>query len=133
MARGLNPRNARRWQNAHFGVAGVGNRARLTLGTGNSAYQLWAKVPGTSGNGISFTIAVAGADTPASVSVVGNAITFNAATDGDSAATSTVNEMIRVVGSNPTARGLVHLTRAPGSDGTGVVAAVEETNLTGAV
>ncbi len=132
-ARGLNPRNARRWAGARFLHAGVGNKATRALGTGNSAYYLYAKFPGTGGNAITFAVVVAGASTPASVAVVGNAVTFNSATSAGSAATSTVNDMIRLVNSNVDARALLHVQRAPASDGTGVVAAVAATALTGAV
>ncbi len=132
-ARGLNPRNARRWFNARFLGAGIGNRATISLGTGNAAYQVWAKRPGTGGNSITFRIVVAGASTAASVAVVGNAITFNSATSAGSAATSTVNDMISAVSYFPAASALAHVQRAPVSSGAGVVPAVAATALAGAV
>ncbi len=133
-ARGLTPRNAVRWATAHFGVAGMGNRAKVELGSGNSAYQLWARAPGTGGNSITFAVVVAGASTAASVAVVGNAITFNSATSAGSAATSTVNQMIDMVNRSPAASPLVWAQlKMPGSDGTGIVAAVAATSLAGGV
>ncbi len=119
-ARGLSPRNARRWVNARFLGAAIGNRATITLGTGNSAYQVWAKRPGTGGNSITFEVVVAGA-------------TFNSATSAGSVATSTVNDMISAISYFPAATALVHVQRAPVSSGAGVVAAVAATALAGAV
>lgn len=133
-ARGLTPRNAVRWASARFLGPGMGNRAKVDLGSGNSAYQVWARKPGTGGNSITFAVVVAGASTAASVAVVGDAITFNSATSGGSAATSTVNQMIDMVNRNAAASALVWAQlKMPGSDGTGVVAAVAATNLAGGV
>jgi hypothetical protein len=67
------------------------------------------------------------------VSVAGNAITVNSATNGASAATSTAAEVRRAVNFHATASTLVHVQYAPGNDGTGVVAALAATNLAGAV
>jgi hypothetical protein len=140
LSRGLNPYNSRRWGvSVPFLSLGVGNRASKTLGTGNSAFQVFSRQPGTLGNSTTFRVVVAGASTPASVAVTGSfaagtaAVTFNSATSAGSAATSTVADMIRLVNSDVAARPLVHVQRAPGSDGTGVVAAVAATALTGAV
>lgn len=127
IARGINAVNRRAIGGRY--TRGLGNRATLaTLGTGNSAYNGFAETPGTAGNSITFRIVVAGANTAASVAVVGNAVTFNSATNGSSVATSTVNAMIDAVNR---AQALIWLQRPAGSDGTGVVAAVAATNLTG--
>lgn len=133
LARGIGPRVARRWAGAQFLSPGVGDRAAVTLGTGNSQYALYAKTPGTGGNAITFRVVVSGANTTASVSVAGSAITFNSATNGASAATSKVSEMIRLVNGDATAGPLVRMYTPEGSDGTGTVAAVAATALSGAV
>lgn len=108
---------------------GLGNRATLaTLGTGNAAYTGYARTPGTAGNSITFRIVVAGNNTAASVGVSGSAVTFNAATDGSGNPTSTANAAIDAVNR---AQQLIWLQTPKGSDGTGVVAAVSATSLTG--
>ena len=134
-ARGINPRLARFRRNRVFLSVGIGNRASKNLGTGNSAYSVFSRTPGTGGNSTTFRIVVpAGSNAVASVGVAGSAVTFNSATGATAGvATSTVNDMIRMVNSDVSARPLVHVQRASGSDGTGVVAAVAATALTGAV
>lgn len=131
-ARGFSHRTAAAWRNRRFLSVGAGNRAAGSFGTGNSAFRAFARTPGTGGNAITFRIVVSGASTVQSVAVVGSAVTFNSATSAGSAATSTVNDMIRAVNSDSAARPLIHLYKAAGSDGTGVVAAVAATALSGA-
>jgi hypothetical protein len=122
-----------------LGIAGrprlrpAGVRATLTTalaGTNNDAL-ISALYHGSAGNSIRFRIVVSGVSTPASVAVSGNDITFNSATSGASAATSTLDQMIAAVNGNAAAAKLVFLQRAPANDGTGVVAALAYTNLTG--
>ena len=126
-ARGLNAR-LRRVIGGRT-TRGLGNRAVLaTLGTGNAAYNGFAKTPGTGGNSLTFRIVVSGNNTAQSVGVAGNAVTFNSATNGGGTATSTVNAAIDAVNR---AQELIWLQRPAGSDGTSVVAAVGATALTG--
>lgn len=140
LSRGISPRTSRAWAGRVFlSKAGmIGNRAFKTFGTGNSAYEVHSRKPGTAGNTTTFRVVVAGVNTAASVVVTGafetsNAtVTFNAATNGSSVATSTVSEMARMVNSDRLARPVVHVQRGVGSDGTGVVAAVAATALAGA-
>lgn len=132
-ARGLNKRLQRYWAGRNF--IGLGNRATLTTamaGSNNDIY-LYADVPGTGGNSIRLRIVVAGASTPLSVSVSTNDITVNSATNAGSAATSTANDVINAINNNAAAHALVWAQLAPGNDGTGVVAALGYTNLSGAV
>jgi hypothetical protein len=108
-------------------------RATLTTamtGTNNDVL-VSALYHGTAGNSIRFRVVVAGASTPASVAVSGNDITFNSATNGSSAATSTGAQMVAAVNADANAAKLVFLQNAAGNDGTGVVAAFAFTNLTG--
>lgn len=135
-ARGFNKRHRA------LGLGGVGGRVylrpegkRATLtpaltGTNNDPL-ISALYAGSAGNSIRFRIVVSGVSTPASVSVSGNDITFNSATNGSSAATSTLDQMIAAVNADASAAKLVFLQRAAGNDGTGVVAALAFTNLTG--
>ncbi len=133
-ARGLTPVNSVRWRKArNLGGDGLGNRARRTFGTGSASYVAYAKAPGTGGNAITFAVVVGGANTPASVSVTGTAITFNSATDAGSVGTSTAASMLGIVNSFGPARSLAHFQLALASDGTGVVAAQAATALIGAV
>lgn len=130
-ARGISRRVIPGWAGRKY--AGIGNRATLTLGTGNAQLAFFAKVPGTGGNSITIQYAVAGASTPLSVSVVGNAITVNVATSAGSAAISTATDVKRAIDFDLTAGAMVQAYRPLGSDGTGVVAAVGATALSGAV
>lgn len=115
---------------------GIGNRATLTtaLAGTNNDLTLIARKTGTAGNAITFRIVVAGNNTPASVSVAGSAITFNAATNGAGAATSTAKQAVTALLASTAAQALVWAQVAvPGNDGTGVVVALAATNLAGAV
>lgn len=139
LARGIPLRIQRAWGNRNFTSPGIGNRAQRALGTGNSAYVVFSRKPGTLGNATTFRIVVAGANTAASVATTGSfeagnaTVTFNSATNGSSVATSTVKDMARLVNTDSAARPLVFVTIPEGSDGTGVVAAVAATALAGAV
>lgn len=131
-ARGLNSRLARIWGGRYF--AGIGNRATLTVGTGNARQTFFARTPGTSGNAISVRYVVAGNNTPLSVSVAGSAITVNVATNGAGAATSTAADVRNALNFDKVAGPLIWTEPVqPGSDGTGIVAAFGPTNLAGAV
>lgn len=133
--------NARGWNKRHQALGlsrrvflrPEGQRATLTTalaGTNNDVLiSAWYR--GTAGNSIRFRIVVAGVSTAASVAVSGNDITFNSATNGASAATSTAAQMIAAVNADPTAGKMVFLQNAAGNDGTGVIAALAFTNLTG--
>lgn len=138
--RGISDRVSRAWGNRVFLSAGIGNRASKNFGTGNSAYQVFSRKPGTNGNSTTFRVVVpGGAGAAASVTTTGSfetnnaTVTFNSATAGAGVASSTVKDMIRLVNSDPNARPLVHVQVPEGSDGTGVVAAAAATALTGAV
>jgi hypothetical protein len=133
IAQGWSKRHMRYGLHRRTFLKPVGVRATLTTalaGTNNDAL-ISALYHGAAGNSIRFRIVVAGASTPASVAVSGNDITFNSATSGASAATSTLDQMIAAVNADPTAANLVFLQRAAGNDGTGVIAALAFTNLTG--
>lgn len=101
------------------------------LAGANNDLVFTAKTAGTGGNAITVAIVVAGANTPLSVGVVGNAITINSATSAGSAATSTAAQVKAAVDASGPASALVAVALAPGNDGTGVVAAQGATNLTG--
>lgn len=100
----------------------------------NNDVVLTAKPPtysGKAGNAISLTITVSGVSTAQSISVSGTDITFVSATNGSSAATSTAANLKTAIDSTPAAAALVTVANAPGNDGTGTVAALAKTNLTG--
>lgn len=132
-ARGFNARHLKFLASRKF--TGLGNRATLTMGPAgaNNDLVFYARTPGTGGNAITVAIVVAGNNTPLSVGVVGNAITINSATNGSAAATSTANDVIAAVRASAAANALVNVSRKYGDDGTGVVAAVAATALSGAV
>lgn len=106
-------------------------KAALTTsltGTNNDLVYT-ALVGGPAGNSISVTYVVSGTNTALSVAMQGFDIVVTVATDGGGAATSTaaaVSSAVSAVGSN-----LVTIANASSNDGTGVVAALTKTNLTG--
>lgn len=65
------------------------------------------------------------------VSVTGNAITVNLATDGSSAVTSTAAQVAAAIAASTPAAALVTVANAAGNDGTGVVTALAPTALSG--
>jgi len=99
-------------------------------GTNNTIIYT-AKNAGAAGNSITVAYAVAGLNTALSVAVVGNAITVNVATDGAGAATSTALDVQIAVSGSVGASALVSAETSGLS--TGVVAAVNATNLAGGV
>lgn len=112
---------------------GYANFASLTtaLAGANNDLVWTANTGGTAGNSIRIRYVVSGTNTPLSVSVSGNDITVNVATDGAGAATSTATAVKNAVAASSAAGQLVTGTNAAGNDGTGVVAALAFTNLTG--
>lgn len=131
-ARGINPRLVKLWGRRTF--MGLGNRATLTTnltGANNDLFYM-SRTPGTGGNAITIAYTVAGASTPLSVAVATKAITVTVATTAGSAASSTAIDIERAIRLNTAANALVHVNRAPGNDGTGVVTALTATALSGA-
>lgn len=112
---------------------GYANFASLTtaLGSANDDITWTANTGGTAGNSIRVRYVVAGASTPLSVSVSGSDITVNSATSAGSAATSTAAQVIAAVAASSAAGQLITGKNAPSNDGTGVIAALAFTNLTG--
>ena len=86
---------------------------------------------GPNGNNIRIAYVVAGLDTPLSVSVAGNDITVNIATDAGGAATSTAAQVRDAVNGDLGASALVTVSDATGNDGTGLVEVMPLTNLAG--
>ena len=107
----------------------------LVTGTGNSKLALTARTPGTAGNSISLTMTkAAAASAPTSVSVAGAAITVTLGTNADPTPftiDATVDEVVAAINASTPAKALVKAGRGPGSDGTGVVAAIASTPLAG--
>ena len=114
-------------------IGGHPANASLTTalsGTNNDLTYTAVKY-GPAGNNIRVRYVVAGASTPLSVAVSGNDITVNVATNGSSAATSTAAQVRDAVNANVDAGRLVRAENATGNDGTGVVAALAYTALSG--
>lgn len=97
----------------------------------NNDIKYTGKPAGTVGNSIRVAHVVAGASTPLSIGVSGNDITVNVQTNGASAAISTADQVIAAIKASAAASAKLEAERAPGNDGTGVVAAFALTNLTG--
>ncbi len=102
--------------------------ASLTTGTAGTNRITWrAKNVGSLGNNIQITVIKSGNSTPLSVSVAGQNITVNLATDASGNATSTTYQVIAAVNGYAAASALVIASTFD----SGVVAAVTATRLTG--
>lgn len=123
----------RAWRGGAWTSWGYPEAASFTTNlTGtNNDLTYTAKAKAASGNAITITYVVAGASTPLTVSVTGNAITVNVATNGSSVATSTAAQVAAAVAGSTPAAALVTATNATGNDGTGVVTAMSAQTLTG--
>lgn len=106
--------------------------ATLELGTGNSKIKFTATDAGTIGNGISVRLKDPAANTQSlSVTVTGNDVVVNLATDGSGVITSTVALIIAAIAASGAAASLVVASNGTGSNGTGIVVAAGPTNLAG--
>ena len=90
-----------------------------------------AKPAGTVGNGYRVAFVVSGVSTPLSVGISGNDLTITVGTNGASAAISTAAQVMAAVKASAPASAKFEVELATGNDGTGVVAALALTNLTG--
>lgn len=117
------------------GLAAFGQKAKATLTTAlagaNNDIKYTAVARGTSGNSITVAYVVAGNNTPLTVAVVSNAITVNVATDAGGLATSTADQVKAAIEASAAASALVTVEDATGNDGSGVVAALAATALSG--
>lgn len=112
-----------KWHTAELTTALTGTNNDLTY---------TAKARGAGANAVSVTYVDPGdASQALSVSVTGNAITVNLATDGDSAITSTAAQVRDAVNGDSAASALVTAANATGNNGTGVVTALSATTLAG--
>ncbi len=102
----------------------------MTSGAANSHVFFKAYLGGADGNNITMIFLDPGVmNSPLSVSVSGQAITVSLATNGASAITSTADDVIATIQSDPAASFLVTTARKAGEDGSGVVSAQGVTNL----
>lgn len=104
------------------------------LAGGNNDIIWTAVVGGEAGNDITIEYEDPGlADQALAVTVLGNAVTVSLATGAAPGMdiTSTANDIIAEVASTPAAAALVSGANAAANDGSGVVAALAATNLTG--
>lgn len=112
--------------------AKYGAAAALSTAQGsNKDLTFTARTPGGNGNLITVRYVIAGLNTALSIGVAGNAITVNVATDGAGAATSTADAIRDAINKDAAASALVRAERAASNNGTGVVAALTATALTG--
>lgn len=113
-----------------------GIQASLTTQTGitNGDLTFTSNVASPAGNNIRVRYIVAGASTPLTVTVAGNDITVNVATNASSVGTSTATQIRDAVNASTAAAALLSAALAPNNDGTGVIvaaAAFAFTNLSG--
>ena len=111
----------------------VSDQATLetALAGANNDLVYTARTAGGQGDELTVAYVVAGTNTPLTVTVSGNAITVNVATNGAGAATSTASQVKAAIEANADAAKLVTVALAPGNSGAGVVTALAATNLAG--
>jgi hypothetical protein len=100
--------------------------ARLTIGTGNSAFSVWSLAPGTAGNAKTVVVSTpAGATTTVAISGTAGAevLTIGPKTG------ETANGVVAAVNASSTANVLFQAGLPATSDGTGTVAAAASTPL----
>lgn len=97
----------------------------------NNDLSFESKARGAWTNNIRVRIVVSGNNTSESVSVSGLDITINSSTDGGGAATSTGDTVKAAIAASTPANALVSVADATGNDGSGVVAALAYTALSG--
>lgn len=134
VAQGWSKRHMAHGLHRRFFAKAVGVRASLVVnpaGT-NNGITYRAVHAGAAGNSLRIRHVVSGANTPLSVSIAGNDVTVNVATNGSSAATSTARQVVDAVNGSKAITALMAAEVSEG-DGTGVVAAQAFTNLAGGV
>jgi hypothetical protein len=109
------------------------SRARLETGSAgaNNGVVFTAREYGAAGNLSSVELVATGTSQSLAVSVSGNAVSVQLATDGGGSATTTAAELIAAVNAHAAAGLLVEAAHLSGSDGSGVPAGVSATNLSG--
>jgi hypothetical protein len=112
-------------------IASTAATLTTALSGTNNDLTYTADTAGAAGNSIRVRYVVAGTGTALSVSVSTNDITVNVATDGSGNPTSTAAQVKTAVDASGAAAALVNTANATGNDGTGVVAAMGYTNLSG--
>lgn len=90
------------------------------VGIANADLKFTALAAGNGGNSIRIRYAIAGNNTPLTVSVSTLDITINLATSAGGAATSTANQILAAVQASSPASALVTVALAPGNTGVGV-------------
>ena len=102
--------------------------ASLATGTVGTDRIAWRAIqPGAAGNAVSVELVVSGNDTPLSVGVLGQAITFNLATDGAGDPVSTADQVVAAVVGSPETSALVTAE----TQDAGIVQAAASANLSG--
>jgi hypothetical protein len=111
-------------------ASATGTAASLELGAGaNNKIKLVQITPGAAK--VKVILAVAGANTPLTVTAAGEVITVNVGTGAGSEAISTAAEVIAAINSTLASNAKVMAANAGASNGSTAVAALAETALTG--
>lgn len=106
-------------------------RASRTMGAGASGLILYWGTAGTAGNSKTCSIVVAGVSTPLSIVVTTSAVTINSATNGASAAISTVAQILALLNADATFK--ANWKGRAVTDGSGVVGAASSASLAGGI
>lgn len=116
--------------NVHAGCTAASLTTAFTEPNSNLVFT--ACENGTDGNAIKIAlVAPTTADQALNINVVGKVITVNLATDNTKAITTIANEVIEAIKETNAAKALVYAKPIQGSDGSGKVAALAETALSG--
>lgn len=115
------------------GTPGIAAALTTALTGANNDLVFTSTGVGAGGNSKTIAYINAGASKPLVVSVSGDAISIQLATNSGSVITSTASAILAAVNADPTASAFVIASLAPANTGAGVVTAMSVTNLTGGV
>jgi hypothetical protein len=88
--------------------------------------EMLAVTPGAAGNNISFEAVLSGINTPFSISIIGDAITVTAATDGTGLSTTTITEMVNALLATPAFNALATITMVGPNPNTTLIANIPQ-------
>lgn len=112
-------------------TAGVDATLTTALTGANNDLVYTAVAPGAVGNAITVAYVNAGVSKPLVVTVTGDAISVQLATNGSSVITSTASQVLAAIIASVAASALVTAALAPANTGAGLVTILSATNLTG--
>lgn len=123
------------WEPGMYSASGSGSGFWTSIDSklDMNGLQLISKILGPDGDDITAECLVSGSNTPLSIEVDDQAITIHSATESGGAATSKLREIRDAIEADAAASALVTCRYMTGHDGTEIMGAITEDNLSGGV